>query len=501
MKLLFKIYLAVVFMRFFIALEQHPMFDLSSDDYYYYLNSKGFFYFGDLLHYNDGTEGVFNGPNYLYQILVSFSFLFHNPLIVVKLFNSFLLNSIVFPVYLVLKNYNRRNDAILYASSILFYPQFNFVGFWITEVLAIPLFVWYLYFLYVTRKLNHRIIISIVFSILIFYTRPQFLPIVFSFIVVQTIQILFQRKSFLARSNSFLFLLVLFSIVSVAFWVTKFLYNQLGLIGLSKYLGYYYGYLALFNFEFYARDPEIFLQWRTWFLDWMSTLLTQVFIPLFLIFYFGINEFRKKKIRGIDLLWRVILVNFCIIVFMHLVLYYGRDPLSRYGETHFVYYTRYFLPASISIYFMGFATVYDKRKTSLVFKILYFGFFAFLAYRSFFIMNPLFPERNYHLACFVGIEISIFKRYIENSPYQNLTLILFVVFSFFHIFNTKENLVYVKRAAAWFMIFFWILTAGVYMKHYKTLCALDPTYFGFPDGMGYQEGQRPQKWEWLNNKP
>ena len=56
-------------MRFFIALEQHPMFDLSSDDYYYYLNSKGFFYFGDLLHYNDGTEGVFNGPN------ISFVFL------------------------------------------------------------------------------------------------------------------------------------------------------------------------------------------------------------------------------------------------------------------------------------------------------------------------------------------------------------------------------------------------------------------------------------------
>lgn len=499
MKHIVIIYLIASFVRFFIALQQHPAFDLSSDDYYYFLNSKGFFYFGDFVHYNGGTEtdkiGIFTGPNFLYQIIVSFVFYFQNPLIAAKLFNSLLLNSILFPVFDILKRYNRRKDAILFSSAVLFFPHFNFIGFWYTEILVIPVSILFLWLIYKIKNLLQAIVIFPVFMLLIFYSRPQFLTLSIAFaLAIVSLWIITKVKYSKAITNlsySVIFLVSLILLRYTAIYVYDFIFLK------YEYLwGYYAGHAhGILNYKFSTLEPEFLKSHLTYLIDQWSVILTLIFFPIIFSITYGFKIFKNKKIYGLNLLWLTIMINFFFVVVLNLISNYGKLPRTLGDVSLNLYYSRYFLIAEITILFIGFTVVNKNREQRPYILTLVFLLAGYLFYNNLFVMNPDFPKRSFFMAGITSIEISLFQTFMKYYPYQILSFLVLGLFLYFQFSKKEDRLLVTKRIFAYGFILFWVLNQFAFSINYRKLSEIDSTYQNF------KEGIPPVKPLFLNNGP
>jgi len=122
----------------------------------------------------------------LYQILIAFIFFFRdNFLVAGKLFNAFLINATIFPLYWILRDFVPRREAALGAALALLLPSFGYSSFLMAENLYTPLFVLCVYLIYksCTGGTLRFALLTAGCLVLCFLTKPHALVLLVALLV------------------------------------------------------------------------------------------------------------------------------------------------------------------------------------------------------------------------------------------------------------------------------------------------------------------------------
>jgi hypothetical protein len=212
--LLFLTYFLFTGIRFILfSLAQEPL--IQADELLYKGMAYSFFETGDFYKLNYGLVGR---PNYLYQLLLFPAFYFNdNFLIFIKLVNSLLVNSMIFPCFLLMREFINYKKAYLTSVLILLIPFINIGGQVMPESLFLPLFLFAFYFsykLFIDLKFKYGILTGVTFALL-YLTKPHAAASVFFFVLMSLIIVMVERNepkkrkritflAFVAVANTFL---------------------------------------------------------------------------------------------------------------------------------------------------------------------------------------------------------------------------------------------------------------------------------------------------------
>jgi hypothetical protein len=122
----------------------------------------------------------------LYQILIAFIFFFRdNFLVAGKLFNAFLINATLFPLYGILRDFVPRREAALGAALALLLPSFGYSSFLMAENLYTPLFALCIYLIYrsCTGGTRRYALLTGFCLVLCFLTKPHALVLLTALLV------------------------------------------------------------------------------------------------------------------------------------------------------------------------------------------------------------------------------------------------------------------------------------------------------------------------------
>lgn len=128
-------------------------------------------------------------PNFLYQLLISPCYLFKDNLIWIKIVNSLLLHSMLFPSFLMMKEFIGARKASLMTPLILLLPIYNIGSHIMAEALFFPLFLWvtYFYFKWNTETSTPYAIATGITLALLFLTKPHALTTILLFSLTQLV--------------------------------------------------------------------------------------------------------------------------------------------------------------------------------------------------------------------------------------------------------------------------------------------------------------------------
>ena len=141
------IYLIFVISRFIISLFiQNPL--IPTDELAYKNMAYSFFTTGSF--YNTQSLSYFvNIPNVLYSFLISPSFFLKDNFYVgIKLINSVIINTAIFPSYFLMKEFTSHRRALILAILVLLLPTFNFINYVSVDGLNLPLFLFCFFYTY-----------------------------------------------------------------------------------------------------------------------------------------------------------------------------------------------------------------------------------------------------------------------------------------------------------------------------------------------------------------
>ena len=141
----------------------------------------------------------------LYQILIAFIFFFRdNFLVAGKLFNAFLINATLFPLYGILKDFVPRREAALGAASALLLPSFGYSSFLMAENLYTPLFAICVYLIYksCTGGTRRFALLTAGCLVLCFLTKPHALVLLAALLVCGSFLAAFSALKVKDRSSS-----------------------------------------------------------------------------------------------------------------------------------------------------------------------------------------------------------------------------------------------------------------------------------------------------------
>jgi len=122
----------------------------------------------------------------LYQVLIAFIFFFRdNFLVAGKLFNAFLINATLFPLYGILRDFVPRREAALGAALALLLPSFGYSSFLMAENLYTPLFSLCVYLIYksCTGGTRRFALLTAGCLVLCFLTKPHALVLLVALLV------------------------------------------------------------------------------------------------------------------------------------------------------------------------------------------------------------------------------------------------------------------------------------------------------------------------------
>lgn len=191
--LMFLTYFLFTGIRFILfSLAQEPL--VQADELFYKGMAYSFFETGDFYKLNYGLAGR---PGYLYQLLLFPAFYFNdNFLIFMKLINSLLVNFMIFPCFLLMREFINYKKAYLTSILILLIPFINIGGQVMPESLFFPLFLFAFYFsykLFVDLKFKYGILTGVTFALL-YLTKPHGAASVSFFVLMSLIIVLVERN-------------------------------------------------------------------------------------------------------------------------------------------------------------------------------------------------------------------------------------------------------------------------------------------------------------------
>ncbi len=286
-----------------------PMSTAFSDDYQYLKMSRSFFF-----EHNFNVHGIDNIQfQPLYPMLISISYIFKDSLYVyllIKLINVLLSSLIIFPAYLLAKEFlSERKSKVLGLIVALLPFGFSYNSYILTENLFYPLFLFSIYFIYKCLVYNKKqdIILAGLFVGLTLLTR------IHGLILLGTLGALFIFDLFKKKVNYKLILIILVAIILYSPWLTR---NLIILNSLSSVYSENLYVLEASNIVSRGQVFHSIYPLVVWLITYVGALVLSslVIFPLFLFYKSKNDKLNKFKILS----FTSIIVTLLIAVNHHL---------------------------------------------------------------------------------------------------------------------------------------------------------------------------------------
>lgn len=389
----------------------------------------------------------------LYPFILSLSYIFRDMQViylVMKIFNSFLSSLIIFPAWLISKEFMSRNKALFPAVLVSVIPAtFSFTPYIMAENLFYPLFLFTIFFIYkyLNENSSYYAFLSGLFLGLIYLTKITgliLLPVILSLSLYKL------KKAEL----DFKKIILLFSIsfITVLPWILRngflFGFTLNGLLG---------GYIKEFSrFSLFS--------FSAWFILYICFIILASGILFFTSTFFLV---KNKKTRLIFFIFLLSTLTLIIIganhnagePYLNSSLVTGR-PIGRYMDT--------ILPFLFILGFIG-LDLYKKNKDDLHerFKTIILFSIPLIIFSSSLIIFPLFPINNMSLT-WLGLADLLLGLLIFNVWIKifivSFTLILMTFLIHKYLFNLDF-----KKIALFFILFFTLVNISNYtITHYNS---------------------------------
>ncbi|MEK6974146.1 MAG: glycosyltransferase family 39 protein [Nanoarchaeota archaeon] len=404
-----------------------------ADEYYYMKMARSFFYHGNF--FIDNTFTASYPP--LYPMTLSVSYMFHDMRIVyfaMKVINALVSSLIIFPLYLLAREFLDRKNSLLISGMISIMPPFFSISPYIlSENLFYTLFVFSIYFIYKAfskKRLKYDFFAGL-FIALTMLTRVIGIILIAIFIIV----LLLRRKDFNIKKT----LVVLIPIVLVIPWIMLVNF-YLSLPGIIKNTGYDLTISNILSTKYFIHA-----------FFWIPIILTYFILASGFIFFVAYLLFMNKKylddklkifysITTVTILMFLLLASFYILAYQDLDNILIGRPIERY-----------FAPVLALIVLSGYIAIYNNILRKSSYKSL--SLIAVLLSICFLLSTPLilyslFPANNPSL-----IYLGVMSTLINMSLYYKLLVfgIIFFILPYMAIHLYRLRMINLVRI---FIIFF-----------------------------------------------
>lgn len=395
-----------------------------SDDYIYVKMSQGFFdSFSLSVH---GIPSNLYPP--LYPIVLSASYIFHDMRIVyfsMKLFGVLLSSLVIFPAYLLAREFMPENRSIIASVVISLLPSnFAFSGYIMAENLFYPLFLFSIYFVYKSfiSKSYRWDALAGLFIGLAFLTRSLGIILLFVVSSLFLIRLFFRDNIFLEIKKKSLMAATFAATILPWFLRNSLIYGA----GINSIFG---GYATQLSGE--GRITESFgaiMPFLSWVFVYAGYLIlaSGVIFPAFLIFFLKKASVKRKN------LFTLMLITISSLIFTILLAsYFSATADISIGIIYKTFlpwltgrimgrYIDHVLPLIIIAGFVGFSFYNYKRKDLIKYTIYLVPFAVFSLQSIFF---PLFPVNNISL-----VHLGTLKYALDYFLYSNTGVFSYTAF-------------------------------------------------------------------------
>lgn len=245
--LFFLGFLSLVFKSFLLT---QPY--IMGDELSYKTMATAYSNYRDFYHFSSYEIGhAINIPNVLYQFIISVSFYFgDNFYVIMKILNSLLASTFIFPIYFLLKEFHIQLKTSMFVILTLFFlPELNYVVNIMPENLYLSLFImsFYVSYLAITRLTIQLAAVSAFFCTLLYLTKPHAIVFVAGFYSTLIILLLFRYIS-LNRKLVIFCLIHSLSLIAIYTIVCYFLNVHAGLGVYSKPLSDFHASIDFLKF-------------------------------------------------------------------------------------------------------------------------------------------------------------------------------------------------------------------------------------------------------------
>ncbi len=395
-----------------------------SDDYMYVKIAQSF--------HDSLTLSIHDVPSKLYpplySIILSISYIFKDmrtAYFVMKLINALISSLIMFPAYLLAREFMQEKKSILVSIVVALLPSsFAFSGYVMAENLFYPLFLFSVYFVYKSFTSKSYIWDALAgLSIgLAFLTRS--LGIVLLFVIASILLIrLFLRDNIFLEIKKKSLMAVIFAVTMLPWFLRNSLIYG---FGINSVLGGYSTHLS--GGGRITENLGALLPFLSWILVYAGYIILASGI---LFFVFSIFCLKQASIKRKNLFTLMLIIVFSLIFTILLASYFSATANI---STELLYktflpwltgrimgrYIDHVLPLIIIGGFIGFSFYKDKQK-DLVKYILYVLPFAVFSLQSIFF--PLFPVNNISL-----VHLGVLKYALDYLLYHNVGVFSYAVF-------------------------------------------------------------------------
>ena len=360
----------------------------------------------------------------LYPLFIAPAHIFSDGFVsysVIKFINSLLMNSAIFPVWLLARKMASKNAFLISCLSI-FIPDLCFTCSIFAENLVYPLVMWFFYFVYnylsnIDNKKRKWLFLSISFGILLFFTKAVSLYFLVGFLLYIFID-------FFVKADKKIKILSAFAVLLI--------------ITLFSFLSSHMFKVYMINFEYFKDLNRIWAITRyfIYFLGYISAGFGITFIIIPILFNNYLSEMNKKFLSNLLFILSVAIFVVTFVVSMY------EDYPNASMTPHLRYFFPLIMPFIILIFSIDFEST--KYKISNLQKIVTICFVIFMQ-----ICIGRFPEGNYtafmdiaylrdSLLCpLLNYSLGFIK--IKGSAFDILKIMILVITIIFavQIFNSR----------------------------------------------------------------
>jgi hypothetical protein len=451
--ILFSTYFLFCGIRFVLfSLASEPL--IQADEFIYKGMAYSFFEAGDFYKLNYGFIGR---PNYLYQVFLFPAFYFNDDfLIFIKLINSLLVNSMIFPCFLLMKEFINLKKAYLTSVLILLIPFINIGSLVMPESLFFPLFLFAFYFsykLFTDLELKYGILTGITFALL-YLTKPHAAVFVFLFVMISIIFVLVERNKPKKRKRIvFLaFITVVNSIAGVILlnlifrgetglsnmfleytWVSRNFVSidSLKLIFTAKFLNLLFGHFSSFFFIY----------------------LVPFLISIYALLKF-IKEKRQKEVIFLSMGLGLLFAYFLMTIKFTLDIAYIDD----FARCHVRYYFMVF-----PFFIIAFACFYKKIKWTFHKKMILGMLFIITILTNISVFLPKFTISGVRGTIVDNIDTTWIRHLYHLKVFKYLFILIFVFLFWVIIYYLRRN----NKSRVPYYLFFIIISIVANIGHLK----------------------------------
>src|SRR3989344_836832 len=398
----------------------------------------------------------------LYPAILSIYYIFKDMHIVyftMKIINSILSSLIIFPAWLIAREFVSRRKAFIAATLVSIIPSnFSFAPFIMAENLFYPLFLFTVYFAYKYLKKNSHLYAALsgFFLGLTYLTKTTTIVLVIS-----------------------IFLLSLYKIANKDICINKFLIFCSAALAIiipwTIIKGLIFGFTPIGIFGVYVTEAAKFTLSNFWsnFAIWIILYSGFIILASGIIFFVSSALLLKnKQTKTIFLIFLLSTITIILMGANHNVeestinsQYITGRPVGRYIDT------------TLSLLFiLGFIGldmyIRNKEKLHKYFKKVAMATIPIVAFSSLLVMFPLFPVNNMSLT-WLGLSNFILDILINNKvdfnpafSLINIIIIAAILISIILVFSYNLLKVNLQKVIAFFILFFILVNASNYAIAY-----------------------------------